>query len=83
MSGRQFGTEPVDTDAGLEDPARAYLAVAEGDADRALRLALADAREALEEASARISFGYVRGRLPFGPAVPVPEPEARASVAAP
>ena len=40
MSGRQFGTEPVDADAGLEDAARAYLAAAEGDADRALRLAL-------------------------------------------
>jgi hypothetical protein len=48
-----------------------------------LRLALADAREALAEASARISFGYVRGRLPVGPAVPVADSEARVSVAAP
>jgi hypothetical protein len=73
----------VDADAGLEDAARAYLAVAEGNADRALRLALADAREALVEASARISFGFVRGRLPVGPAVAVAELEARGSVAAP
>ena len=72
----------MDTDAGLEDAARAYLAVAEGDADRALRLALADAREALAEASARISF-FVRGRLPVGPAVAVAELEVRGSVAAP
>jgi hypothetical protein len=73
----------VDADAGLEDAARAYLAAAEGDPERALRLALADARKALAEASARISFGYVRGRLPVGPAVPVAEPEARVSVAGP
>ena len=74
----------MDADAGLEDAARAYLAAAQGDADRALRLALSDAREALEEASARISFGYVRGRLPVGPAaVAFAEPEARVSVAAP
>jgi hypothetical protein len=73
----------MDADAGLEVAARAYLAAAEGDADRALRLALSDAREALAEASARISFGYVRGRLPVGPAVLVAEPEARVSVAAP
>jgi hypothetical protein len=73
----------VDAEADLEEAVRAYLAAAEGNADRALRLALADAREALAEASARISFGYVRGRLPGGPAVPVAEPEARVSVAAP
>jgi len=73
----------MDTDAGLEDAARAYLAAAGGDPERALRLALADAREPLEEASARISYGYVRGRLPVGPAVPVAEPEERVSVAAP
>jgi hypothetical protein len=70
-------------DADLEGTARAYLAAAEGDPERALRLALADAREALSEARRRISFGYVRGRLPVGPAVAVAEPEARVSVAAP
>jgi hypothetical protein len=73
----------VDVDAGLEDVARAYLAAAEGDPDRALRLALADARVVLDEASAHISFGYVRGRLPIGLAEPAPEPGAGASVAAP
>ena len=56
---------------------------AEGDPDRALRLALADARVVLDEASAHISFGYVRGRLPIGLAEPAPEPGAGASVAAP
>ena len=49
----------MDADENLEVAARAYLAAAEGDADRALRLALSDAREALAEASARISFGFV------------------------
>ena len=67
----------MDADADLEVAARAYLAAAEGEADRTLRLALADAREALEDASARISFGYVRGRLPVGPGVPAAEPDAR------
>jgi hypothetical protein len=64
----------VDADTGLDALARAYLAAAGGDADRALRLALADAREALAQASARISFGYVRGCFPVGPAVAVAEP---------
>jgi hypothetical protein len=73
----------VDTDSDLEDAARPYFAAAEGDADRALQLALSDAREALEAASARISFGYVRGRLPGGPASPIVEPTARVSVTAP
>jgi hypothetical protein len=73
----------VDADAGLEEAARAYLAAAERDPERALRLALADAREALEAASARISFGYVRGCLPVGPASPVAEPTARVSLAQP
>ncbi len=77
MSGRQFGTEPVDTDTELEATARAYLATAEGNPEQALRLALAHAREALEEASARISCGFVRGRLPVGPTVAVAEPDAR------
>ncbi len=49
----------------------------------ALRLALADAREGLGDACTSISYGYVRGRLPGGLAVPVSEPEARASVAQP
>jgi hypothetical protein len=71
----------VDAEADLEEAARAYLAAAEGNADRALRLALADAREALAEASARISFGFVRGRLPVGPASPVAEPTEPVSVA--
>jgi hypothetical protein len=45
----------VDADSDLEDAARAYLAAAQGGPERALRLALAEAREALAEASARIS----------------------------
>ena len=71
----------MNTEASLDDVVRAYLAPTDGDAVRALRLALADAREALRDACASISHGYVRGRLPGGLAVPVGEPGARASVA--
>ena len=73
----------MNTEASLDDVMRAYLAATEGDAVLASRLALADAHEALGDACASISYGYVRGRLPGGSAVPVGEPEARANVAQP
>jgi hypothetical protein len=71
----------MNTEVSLEDVVRAYLAATDGDAVLALRLALADAREALGDACASISYGYIRGQFPVGPAVPVGEPEARANVA--
>ena len=45
----------------MEALARLYLAAAGGDADRALRLALADALATVEHVQAQVSRGYVRG----------------------
>jgi hypothetical protein len=73
----------MNTEPSLDDVVRAYLAATDGDAVLALRLALADAREGLGDACTSISYGYVRGQFPGGLAVPVSEPEARASVARP
>lgn len=47
----------------MEDLARLYLAEADGDAERALRLALADALVTVERVQSQVSRGYVRGRL--------------------
>ena len=46
----------------MEDLARLYLAEADGDAERALRLALANALVTVERVQSQVSRGYVRGR---------------------
>ena len=55
-------------DRDVEELASSYIVVAEGDRDRALRLAISDALADLREAKQRtmkavrsISFGYARG----------------------
>ena len=46
----------------MEALARLYLAEADGDAERALRLALADALVTVERVQSQVSHGYVRSR---------------------